>query len=189
MFNIINRTWLNKRSRAPAYTSHLVTMVTALGPDRFCSGRLDILRQNVAAKSSIFCRAWHKKLDILLHFAPGKRVLYPLPVQSRATFHKNRRVGLSTWVSTHVSLNSSKIKSIHSESQRYFGDMISSWPVYPAERVKNKEIQVSGIDFTQHLDILFRFCRQFPLFQFFDILPKELPAGSVWAYTAQAADN
>ena len=42
-----------------------------------------------------------------------------------------------------------------------------------------KEIQVSGIDFTQHLDILLRFCRQF--FQFFDILPKELPAGSVWA--------
>ena len=31
-------------------------------------------------------------------------------------------------------------------------------------------------------DILLRFCRQFPLFQFFDILPKELPAGSVWAY-------
>ena len=88
--------------------------------------------QNVAAKSSIFCRAWHKKLDILLHFAPEKRVLYPLPVQSR-TFPKNRRVGFSTRVSTHVSLSSSKI---HSESQLYFGDMISSSAVYPAERVK-----------------------------------------------------
>ena len=37
-----------------------------VGPDRFCSGPLDILRQNVAAKSSIFCRAWHKTR----YFAP-----------------------------------------------------------------------------------------------------------------------
>ena len=115
-------------------------------------------------------------------FAPEKRAFYSLPVQSRTTLHKNRRVGFSTRVSTHVSLRSSKIMSIHSESQWYFGDMISSWAVCPAEQVRNKEIQVSGIDFTQHLDILLRFCRQFPLFQFFDILPKELPAGSVWAY-------
>ena len=54
--------------------------VAALGPDRFCSARLDMLPQNVAAKSSIFCRAWHKQLDILLHFAPEKRGFYPLPV-------------------------------------------------------------------------------------------------------------
>ena len=97
------------------------------------------------------------------YFAPfcsGKTCI----IATSRTFYKNRRVGFSTRVSTHVSLNSSKIKSIHSESQRYFGDMISSWAVYPAERVKNKEIQVSGIDFTKHLDILLRFCRQFPLF-------------------------
>ena len=49
--------------------------------DRFCSARLDILPQKVAAKSSIFCRAWHKNLGILLHFAPEKRVFYPIPVQ------------------------------------------------------------------------------------------------------------
>ena len=128
-----------------------------------------MLPQNVAAKSSIFCRAWHKTLDILLHFAPEKRVFYPLPVQSRAMFHKNCRVGFPTRVSTHVSLSSSKIMSI------------VDGQCDPAERVRNKEIQIPGIDFTQHLDILLRFFRQFPLFQFFDILQKELPAGSVWA--------
>ena len=37
-----------------------------VGPDGFCLARLDILPKNVAAKSSVFCRAWHNKLDILL---------------------------------------------------------------------------------------------------------------------------
>ena len=96
-----------------------------------------------------------------------------------------RFIKIAGSVSQHgFQLPSSKIKSIHSESHRSFGDIISSWAVYPAERVKNKEIQVSGIDFTQHLDILLQFFGQFPLFEFFDILPKELPAGSVWAYFA-----
>ena len=53
------------------YGLALLCRLCQIGPDRFCSARLDILPQNVAAKSSIFCRArWHKKLDILLHFAP-----------------------------------------------------------------------------------------------------------------------
>ena len=87
----------------------------------------------VAAKSFDILPTLALETRYFAPFCSGKHIFYPLPVQR---FIKSHGRFLNTGFHTCVP-GFCKIMLIHSESQWYFGDMISSLAAHQAERGRN----------------------------------------------------